>query len=193
MLNSARRARHLIAPKGKAMKKNSLDFFGFKWRLMAGVSVGLIMVLALLSPTNLMAAINSNAYVSNFSTNTVTVINSTNNSVVITIPGFLAPTGLAMTVDGTKVYVANSGGGTVAVLNTANNTIATAIPVGLSPTEIVASPDGKHIYVTNQGSGTVSVIDTATNLVSATVNLGGFPAGLIVTPDNAHLYVTDAY
>src|SRR5258708_7952942 len=165
---------------------------GSKGHFMSGASIGLLLVLVLLSPTAAVAATNANAYVTNSSANTVSVINTTNNSLVATILGFHSPNGAAMTPDGTSVYVANSEAvpGTVSVINTATNTITATILSGSVPVAVAASPDGKHIYVTNQGDSTVAVINTATNTVSATVGIGGIPLGAVVTPDNAHVYLT---
>jgi YVTN family beta-propeller protein len=120
------------------------------------------------------------AYITNFDANTVSVVDTTTNRLLATIPGLNSPIGLATTPDGTKVYVANSGAtpGTVSVINTANNQITATITVGSGPNVLAASPDSKHVYVTNQNDGTLSVINTANNQVSATVTLGGSPQGL---------------
>ena len=106
------------------------------------------------------------AYITNSGDGTVSVIDTTTNTVVKTIPVGSKPFGVAVTPDGSKIYIANSGDDTVSVINTATNTvIGSAIAVGTDPVGVAVTPDGKTVYVTNQGDGTVSVIDTATNTV----------------------------
>jgi YVTN family beta-propeller protein len=174
------------------LKKILLSLYASKWRLLAGLAMGLSSVLSLLSPARAIPQ-NLNAYVSNNFDNTVSVINTTNNNLVTTIRGFNGPIGVAMTPTGRKVYVTNGGAtpGTVSVISVRRNRnrIRRTITVGNNPTGAAVSPDGKHLYVTNQNDGTLSVIDTATDTVTSTVLLGGTPLGLAVTPDNAHAYI----
>jgi YVTN family beta-propeller protein len=79
-----------------------------------------------------------NAYITNQSSNDVSVIHTATNKVVATIPVGTFPFGVAVTQDGSKVYVANRGSGTVSVIATATNTVLTTIPAaGTSPFEEV--------------------------------------------------------
>jgi len=66
---------------------------------------------------------------STFST-TVSVIDTTTNTVISTIPAGNNPDGVALTPDGSKVYVANDGSNTTSMINAATNTVTTTIPVG---------------------------------------------------------------
>src|SRR6516165_8918255 len=76
-----------------------------------------------------------NAYITNQGTypnfsNNVTVINTITNKVVTTIEVGLAPSGVAVAPDGTKVYVANETvNGTVSVIDTATNAVSATIAV----------------------------------------------------------------
>src|SRR6266851_4582487 len=77
----------------------------------------------------------TSAYVTNAS-GTVSVIDTTTNTVVATIPVGLFPSGVAITPDGTRAYVinqfvTNQGDNTVSVIDTMTNTIVATIPVGL--------------------------------------------------------------
>src|SRR5215831_4078220 len=81
-------------------------------------------------------AVAQNAYITNqgvypnFS-NTVTVIDTTTNKVVTTVDVGLAPAGVAVTPDGSKVYVANRAvSGTVSVIDTATNVVSATVAVG---------------------------------------------------------------
>src|ERR1700724_2421049 len=88
------------------------------------------------------------AYVTNANSNTVSVISTATNTVVGSpIPVGTAPTGEAVTPDGTKVYVTNQNGNTVSVISTATNTVVgSPIPVGNRPQGIAVTPDGTKVY-----------------------------------------------
>ncbi len=87
-------------------------------------------------------------------TGTVSVIQTSNNTVVATIPGFSGPFGIVITPDGRYAYVANFGsnnfepvGTTVSVIDLSINTIVDTIPLGIQPSGIAITPDGKYVYV----------------------------------------------
>jgi len=61
------------------------------------------------------------AYVTNDSSNTVSVVDISNNSVFATIPVGGSPIGVAITPDGTRAYVANDTSNDVSVIDTSNN------------------------------------------------------------------------
>ena len=132
------------------------------------------------------------AYITNSGDRTVSVINTTTNTVTATVLVRSYPYGVAVSPDGMKVYVVNYvNSGTVSVINTANNTVTATVNVGKGPEGVAVTPDGKKIYVTNHNSNTVSVINTTTNSIEATVNVGFCPAGVAVTPDGTKVYVTN--
>jgi YVTN family beta-propeller protein len=64
---------------------------------------------------------------------TVSVIATTTNTVVATIPVGIEASGVAVTPDGSKVYVVNTRDNTVSVIATATNTVTATIPVGRNP------------------------------------------------------------
>ncbi len=112
--------------------------------------------------------------------NSITVINSLDNSITTTIllpAGSTGPRGV--TVLGDKVYVANYRSDSVSVINTGTNTITATIPVGAGPRGIVGV--GSAIYVENFDDGTISIIDTNSNTVTTTVDVGHSPAGMGVS------------
>jgi YVTN family beta-propeller protein len=113
------------------------------------------------------------AYVADFSSGTVSVIRTSDNTVVATVAVGSGPYGIAITPDGNYAYVVNSTfagtSGTVSVIQISNNTVVATITVGNSPVAIAITPDGNYAYVTNTGDRTVSVIRTSDNIVVATV------------------------
>jgi YVTN family beta-propeller protein len=154
------------------------------------VPAAAILLLALAVPS----AEARNAYVANFGSESVSVINTaTNTASPTTIKVGLRPFAIAITPDGKTAYVANRGSETVSAIDTATNTASpTTIKVGLDPEAIAITPDGKTAYVTNDGSESVSVINTATNQASpTTIKVGVEPAGIAITPDGKTAYVTN--
>ncbi len=66
--------------------------------------------------------------------NTVSVIDTKNNTIAATVNGFNGPYGAKVNPEGTKVYVANAGNNTVSAIDAANNAVATTpVAVGSLP------------------------------------------------------------
>jgi YVTN family beta-propeller protein len=133
------------------------------------------------------------AYVSNLAGNNISIVNTTNNSVVGSVMVATAPTGLAVTPDGSAVYIASQTANVVSVLNTSNNSVGACINVGRTPTQLAVSPNGAQVYVVNQASNTVSVIDTASKSVIATIAVGLRPTGIAFHPSGTRAYVTNLW
>jgi YVTN family beta-propeller protein len=126
---------------------------------------------------------------------TVSVIDTTTDTVVSTITVGGMPKGLAVNPSGTAVYVANEQSNTISVIDTelalsnpAAAVIAT-IAVGETPRGVAANPAGLWVYVTNQGDDTMSVIDTSSNTVIATVAVGPNPSAVAVNLAGTLAYI----
>jgi YVTN family beta-propeller protein len=147
-------------------------------------------------PTSV-AITDGRAYVLNFEDSTVSVIDTTNNEVVATIPVGYTPTSLAVSPDGTRAYVTNYYDNTVSVIDTTGNSVITTIAVPYRDTCCVTnaavSPDSSKVYVTNQLDNTVSVINTATNTISGPYDAGFQPSIIAVSPDGRRLYLADYF
>mgnify|MGYP001810588087 CR=1 FL=1 len=133
----------------------------------------------------------SKVYVSNTLDYSVSVINTTTNSVDATIPlGGGSPFDLAITPDGSKVYVASTNmNNTVTVLNTINNSVITTLTVGYIPEFLCISPDGSKVYVANAGEESIYIINTSTNIVSDSFTVSGNPSAIEISNDGAKLYI----
>ena len=140
------------------------------------------------------AVAGSVGYVANIADGTISVINTSTNTAVATIPTNGAGA-VAVTPDGTRAYVVSGGG--VSVIDTATNTVVgSPIPIGTETfglfIGIAITPNGSSVYVANSAGGTVSVIATASNTVVDTISVGTSPSGIAITPDGTHAYVVDS-
>jgi YVTN family beta-propeller protein len=120
-------------------------------------------------------AANSKMYVVNQGSETVTVVSTTDNSVVKTIPLVAGsqPIWGVMAANGVQVFIVNQGNGTVSVIDTTLDAVIpcadgpgvpncpspfTAITVGASPNFGYYDPNRQRLYVSNTGVNKVSVI-----------------------------------
>jgi YVTN family beta-propeller protein len=123
---------------------------------------------------------NGYIYVTDFYSDTVSVINGANNTVIATIPVGSRPMGVAYDPSNGYIYVTNWNSGTVSVINGKTNIVIANITVGQGPTGIAYDPSNGYIYVANFASGTVSIISTsaqATETYTVTFTESGLPAG----------------
>lgn len=141
----------------------------------------------------------SRAYVTNYCSNNVWVLDPSSGTIV----GGPIPTegayGIAITPDGTRAYVTNANRGAVTVIDTSSNaTVDSPISVGSGPNYIAITPDGRRAYVANKCDGTISVIDTLANAVVSTIPAGcgscgttDGPFAVAIAPDGRRAYVTN--
>ena len=120
------------------------------------------------------------AYITNYRSNNVTVINIGNNKVASTITVGSGPWGVAISPDGTLAYITNNISNDVSVINTATNKVVINIPVDLNPIGAEVSPDGSRLYVTNLNGQSISVINTATNKLISKISILA-PIGIVVS------------
>ncbi|WP_101952741.1 VCBS domain-containing protein [Mycobacterium sp. 3519A] len=139
---------------------------------------------------NAVVATATRAYVTNRTAGTVTVIDTTKNTVIGTIAVGPTPDGLAIKPDGTKLYVSSLDNNTVTVVDTKTAAVVKTIAIA-KPSAMAINSSGSVLYVTSRDAGTVTKITTATNAVSGTVTLpaGSLPTGITVSPDKTKLYV----
>jgi predicted alpha-1,2-mannosidase len=129
------------------------------------------------------------AYVSNYSDNTVTPVDTTTDTAGPPIPVGSGPDG--MTVVGGDLFVANNNSNNVTVIGTSTNVVIKTIPVGSVAADVAATPDGKTVWVSNFGDGTVQPIDVATLTAGTPVTVGSQPERLAVSPDGSQLWVAN--
>jgi len=121
---------------------------------------------------------NSKMYVINNGDKSVTVVSTTDNTVIKTIAVGAQPIWGVMSADGVDVFVVNQGDGTVSVIDTTLDIVIATINVGPSPNFAYYDTNRERLYVTNTGNNTVSVIK------ADGINLGVTPQVLPVLLKN---------
>lgn len=146
-------------------------------------------------------------------TGTMSVIRTSDNSVIATVEGFSGPFAIAVTPNGKYAYVTNFGsnnfapfGTTVSVVDLCNYVIVDTIDLGIQPSGIAITPNGKYAYATNYntlyagenftdltaGQGTVNIIDTATNeVIAPVIAVGQSPANIAISSNGKFAYVSN--
>jgi YVTN family beta-propeller protein len=143
------------------------------------------------------------AYVANFNSNSVSVIDTDKNSatfntVINTIIVGTNPTDLAVYPDGDRLVVANAGSGDVSVIDTdgssvSYHTVIATVGQGTGAKSVTVTPDGTLLFILTT-AGTILVVDVhpgsnTENQVIATVGAGSGAKGLTVSPDGTLLFV----
>ena len=137
------------------------------------------------------------AYISNWAGRTVSVIDTSSNTVVATVPVPFFPEGVAVHPSGTRVYVGDSFGSDVSVIDTATNTVTATFPCGSSNFThgLAVNPAGTRLYMASLGK--LCVIDTdpsspTYHTVIDTLVAGSVLWGVAINPSGSQAYVTDS-
>ena len=131
------------------------------------------------------------AYVSNGSSNTVSVLDLVYMRQDRTLQVGSQPSGLAVNPKRNEVYVVNTLSGTVSVIDTEANRVIATIPVHKLPFFIDVDTAGHFAYVANSGSNSVSVIDLDGRREIGVVGTGEQPGLARISPDMRTLVVTN--
>lgn len=140
--------------------------------------------LACLFATSGIAHAANKAYVTNYNTDQVYILNPLTRQLGTAITtGHDGPWNIV--VSGTGAYVTNTSGNTVSVIDITDNQVVTTITVGSNPYDIAAS--GTGVYVVNGFSNNVSVIDTTSLTVDRTITVGNGPIGIGISGTGAYV------
>ena len=130
----------------------------------------------------------SRAYVANTDDDTVTVLNTADNSTVRTITVGDRPTAIALNSTGGTVYVANAGGSSVTSIDAASGAVLGTVNLGHEPSGIAVSPDNNFVYTANADS-TVTIITVADGH-TATIAID--PSTLVTNSTGTRLYALNS-
>ena len=91
------------------------------------------------------------------SAGSVSVIDSTSNAVVASIPVEREPSSIAVDATGQRAYVANSGSGSVSVLDLDLRRQIATYAAGAHPASVTVAPDGRTVLVSSRASGSIDL------------------------------------
>jgi RHS repeat-associated protein len=151
------------------------------------------------------------AYVANYGSNSVSVLDTITDSVVTTINVGTEPDAIAVEPDNSAVFVANYGSGTISVIDPADIWTSTSplvgtvtLTSGTEPVALALTPSGTGLLVVEAGVGQVQVVDTNPadsgylSVVSGSspIDLNGTgsssalePTTIAMSPSGAYAYV----
>lgn len=133
--------------------------------------------------------VNDHLYVVNLFDNTISVIDTSSESVVDTLNVGNDPMGVGINTGNGDIYVANSGSDSVTVFDRSNVPITTLTAVGARPVSAVYHPVNDEMYVVAANSNNVFPITAATHTLLAPVAVGSNPYKIVFNPNNNYLYV----
>ena len=175
--------------------RNVLAVLGVSFAISAEIPVGITPVDSTVLPNG------KKIYVVNHGDNSVTVIDTSNNSVVTTVsdPNASSPVWAVPSADSSHVFVINQGSSNVSVINATNDTIVATLPIGNSPNYAVFDTQNQRVIVTNPGNGisqgSVSVInaDPTSPLFETVTNIpvGINPRSVTALANGTRVYVTN--
>lgn len=146
-------------------------------------------------------------------TGTISIIDTSVDLVVGTIPGFFGPFAITITPNGKYAVVTNFGsnnfspiGTTVSIVRLKDNKLIKNIEVGIQPSGLAITPDSRFAYITNYntlyaganftkltaGEGTVNIIDIERKkLLAPTIVVGHSPHGVAISPNGKFAYTSN--
>jgi YVTN family beta-propeller protein len=135
-------------------------------------------------------------YVANGAAKIVTVMDTSINRVIATIPMDAGPPQfLTFSPDGRRIYISIFDEARtiaiVGVLDTTTNKVVATIPVRTRPFRCAVTRDGRLLYVPNHDSGTLSVIDTASLKVTKEIKVPANPHWIELSKDGTKAYMAN--
>lgn len=134
------------------------------------------------------------AYVANWHSHTVSVIDTHNWNRIKDIKVTHIPRGMAFSPDGNYCYIGNMGDYIVTKVDVKNNhQVVKNYTVGLTPRHLAISSDGRFLYISLNSPGQVVKFDTQAEKVIKTVYVGSNPRTLALSPDGKYIFVVEYY
>ena len=121
--------------------------------------------------------------------NSVSVINASDDNVTNTIGVGLEPLGIALNPNTKMIYVADFGESKISVINSTNNHLVANVTVGFQPGKIAINTKTNMIYAIQQGVNdhTISVINGTTNQLVKSIDFGSVDTTGIAVNENKNL------
>ena len=166
-----------------------------------------IYVLLASTPAMATAQTVDRVYTADQTSNTVSVIDPTSNTLLGTIPlgedvpaalsplyhGELLVHGLGFSPDHKTLAAISIGSNSVTFIDTGTNTIKGKVYVGRSPHEAFFRPDGRELWVAVRGEDYVSVIDPVQKRELRRIRTANGPAMVMFRPDGKYAFVPSSF
>ena len=130
-------------------------------------------------------------YVTNQNANSVSVVDTRNNSLAINAVSSFSPSAAALSPDGSRLFVTNPNANLVVVYNTANNSVFSSFGIGQLPSAVAV--DAQRIYVALHANAALAVFSAATFVQTASIRVGFGPNAVAVSSANGRVYVANTY
>lgn len=137
---------------------------------------------------------NHNVYVTNVFSSTISVINSSSNTVItnIMLPSVAVPMGIAYSPFDHNIYVA-ARLGNIIIINSSSNQIIGSIYGGDRPHDIEYNPHNGDFYITNKSpvreKQGITVMDAKSHNIIDIIPISS-PDGLVYSHSNGHIYAS---
>jgi YVTN family beta-propeller protein len=131
-------------------------------------------------------------WVTHRSTNSVSIINTTTNTVITSPTVAGGPVGIAFSANGATAYITASLTDQLIELNAATRTVADTYSVGDEPVAVAVDAERGQVVVANQGSDNLTLVDPVADTTS-TIALGNGPADVIVDASRDRAIVSNFF
>jgi YVTN family beta-propeller protein len=156
-----------------------------------GILTGCATMNQFMAPPTKPAGLNTRVYTANESSNTVTVLDGDNFSVIGNIDTLNYGThDLALSRDGKQLWATNLANGRVSVIDTDSLQTIASIYTGKQAHGVALTNNNKHAWVANIADNTISIIDTSIYRILGTIPVGKGPMGIAFSRDGKLAYVS---
>jgi YVTN family beta-propeller protein len=137
------------------------------------------------------------AYATNSYSNTLSVIDLSDNRLVENLPTGKAPVNPTFNRDWTRLYVSNVMDGTLSIVDTNTAKILRTVPAGgAHPSGLRFLPDGRHLVISFIGdktsdAGSLGVMDLQTGKLVKSIPVQAQSERFDITPDGKRAYVAN--
>ncbi len=131
------------------------------------------------------------AYVSNWISGDISVIDIENRTFLYSIPVGGTPRGMAFSRNGKYLYVCRYDNGTIVKIDTVTKKIEKTLAVGPgAKRHIVLDPEKNIFYASDMARHSVSIIDGNTDTLLKELHIDFNPNTIALSPDGKHLFIS---
>ncbi|HEV3007262.1 MAG TPA: hypothetical protein VGX78_22520, partial [Pirellulales bacterium] len=133
----------------------------------------------------------SSLVVVNQTSDTVSVVDVAEGTVVAELSCGHHPSAAAISADGQRVVVSATYSGTLDLFDLSEGQLAAAgsVDIGFHPVGVALAADGRTAYVALEAAAAVAVVDLDKKSVTHRIAVGRWPRHLALSPDGSHLAV----